>query len=243
MKEISLSANNNYIKEEITWIINAPRIWDDFTKINLINFAKEAGMCNVKLALDSEVASLSVLNDKSLDNKLKTNGKIFLLIDLGDYKVDISLNEIENNNINQLIMPLGGYFGSRNINEDLMKVIEKVFGKKIIDEAKEKQFDEYLLTFNSLEELKKKYKKNITKYYEVYAKFDRKNKFFDNLIYKGINLLNLFKREKIFREFRYENYTIKYNENKIFLPDDLIEKIIKRRINEIIQFIKSKFLL
>ena len=240
MKEINSLKNDKYLKEEVNWIINAPRIWDDYTKMNLINLAKEAGMYNVELALDSEVASLSVLNDKIIDNKLKTNGKIFLLVDLGDYKVDISLNEIENNNINQLIEPLGGYFGSRNINEDLMKIIENVFGKEIIEEAKEKQFDEYLLTLNNLEEVKKKYKKNSTKSYEVYAKFDRKNSFWDNLKYKGIYILKKLKIKEMFREFKYENYTIKYDENKIYLPDNLIEKIINYRINEIINYIKSK---
>ena len=173
MIDISFSTNNNYLKEETNWIINAPRIWDDFEKMNLINFAKEAGMYNVELALDSEVASLSVLNDKIIENKLKKNGKIFLLVDLGDSKMDISLNEIENNNINQLTEPLGGNFGSRNINEDLMNVLEKVFGKEIIENAKENQFDEYLLTWNSLEDLKKKYINNNTKYYDVYAEFYR----------------------------------------------------------------------
>lgn len=240
MKEINSLKNNNYLKEEVNWIINAPRIWDDNAKMNLINLAKEAGMYNVELALDSEVASLSVLNDKIIDNKLKTNGKIFLLVDLGDYKVDISLNKIENNNINQLTEPLGGYFGSRNINEDLMKIIEKVFGKEIIENAKEKQFDEYLLTLNNLEEVKKKYKKNSTKSYEVYAKFDRKNSFWDNLKYKGIYILKKLKIKEMFREFKYENYSIKYDENKIYLPDNLIEKIINYRINEIINYIKSK---
>jgi len=240
MKEINSLKNNKYLKEEVNWIINAPRIWDDYTKMNLINLAKEAGMYNVELALDSEVASLSVLNDKIIDNKLKTNGKIFLLVDLGDYKVDISLNKIENNNINQLIEPLGGHFGSRNINKDLMKIIEKVFGKEIIENAKEKQFDEYLLTLNNLEEIKKKYKKNSTKSYEVYAKFDRKNSFLDNLKYKCIYILKKLKIKEMFREFKYENYSIKYDENKIYLPDNLIEKIINYRINEIINYIKSK---
>ena len=55
-----------------------------------------------------------------------------------------------------------------------------------------------------------------------------------------IVLLNIFKRESLFREYKYDNYTIKYNETTILLPGDLIETIIKKRINEIIQYIKSK---
>ena len=82
VKEINTLGYNKYNKNEINWIITAPKIWNDNIKLNLINFAKEAGMNNIELGLDSEVSALSIFNDKSLNDKLKTNGKIFLLIDL-----------------------------------------------------------------------------------------------------------------------------------------------------------------
>ena len=94
------------------------------------------------------------------------------MVDLGDYKIDISLDEIvDNGKIKQLIRPLGGNFGSMNINDDLIEVIENVIGNETIEKAKEKQFDEYLLTKRGVEEIKKKYRENQKNYFEVYAKF------------------------------------------------------------------------
>lgn len=76
------------------------------------------------------------------------------MVDLGDYKIDISLDEIvDNGKIKQLIRPLGGNFGSMNINDDLIEVIENVIGNETIEKAKEKQFDEYLLTKRGVEEI------------------------------------------------------------------------------------------
>ena len=54
LKEIN-ALGSKYLKGEINWIITAPRFWDDYDKMNLINLAKEAGMINIELALESEV--------------------------------------------------------------------------------------------------------------------------------------------------------------------------------------------
>ena len=240
MEEIN-SYGYKYNKENINWIITAPRIWDDYSKMNLINFAKEAGMYNAKLALESEVASLSIFNDKILDEKLKKNGKIFLLIDLGDYTIDITLNEIvKDNRIKILSMPMGESLGSMNINNDLMEIIENIFGKDVINKAKESQFDEYLQTLKDLGDLKKKYKKNSTEYYEVYAKFERKKSFTDKIKHSFKHIINYIMRKKNYDIYIYDNCTIKIDENKIFLPDELIGKIIQKRVSEIINYIKFK---
>ena len=240
MEEIN-SYGYKYNKENINWIITAPRIWDDYSKMNLINFAKEAGMYNAKLALESEVASLSIFNDKILDEKLKKNGKIFLLIDLGDYTIDITLNEIvKDNRIKILSMPMGESLGSMNINNDLMEIIENIFGKDVINKAKESQFDEYLQLLKDLDDLKKKYKKNSTEYYEVYAKFERKKSFTDKIKHSFKHFINYIMRKKNYDIYIYDNCTIKIDENKIFLPDELIGKIIQKRVSEIINYIKFK---
>ena len=242
--EIIEEINSNgykYNKGNINWIITAPRIWDDYTKMNLINFAREAGLYKVELALESEVAALSIFNDKILDEKLKKNGKIFLLIDLGDYTIDITLNEIfRNNKIKILSMPMGDSLGSMNINNDLMEIIENIFGKDVINKAKELQLDEYLQTVKDLEELKKKYKKNSTDYYEIYAKFERKKYFFEKIKDSFKYIINFCMRRKNFYIYKYDNCTIKFDENKVFLPDELIGKIIQKRVSEIINYIKSK---
>ena len=238
LKEINY-LGQRYIKDEIKWIITVPRIWDDFTKINLINLAKKAGMNNIELALDSEVGAISVLNDKIINNKLKTTGKKFLLIDLGDYNIDISLNEIYNNNIKQLSIPLGCNLGSMNINNDLIKVIENVVGKEILMKAKENQFDEYLKTLKGLEDIKIKVKENSSDYFEVYAKFEREKSWKKWIYSNWISIKSIFKRKKYFMEIKYENYTINIDDFKIYIPGKLVEEIILKRVNEVISYIKS----
>ena len=240
IKEIN-TYNYTYDKEEINWIITAPRIWDDYTKINLINFAKEAGMDKVQLALESEIAALSIFNATIVDEKLKKKGKIFLLIDLGDYTIDITLNEIVNNNdLKVLSMPMGDSLGSMNINKDLMEIIENILGKESINKVKELKFDDYLLTLKGLEDLKKTYKKNSKEYYDVYAKFDRETNFIDKIKDSFNYIYNLLTGKKYIYLYTYDNCTIKFDGNTISFPDKLIEKIIQKRVYEIINYIKSK---
>ena len=47
-------------------------------------------------------------------------------------------------------------------------------------------------------------------------------------------------RKKNYDIYIYDNCTIKIDENKIFLPDELIGKIIQKRVSEIINYIKFK---
>ena len=238
IKEVN-SNGANYLKQEINWIITVPRTWNDYEKMNLINFAKKAGLNHIELALESEVAAISVLEDKIIKKEFKTNGKKFLLIDLGDYKIDISFNEIINNNVKQLMEPIGGNFGSMNINKDLIEVVDQIFGEKTITNAKEKQFDEYLQTLKGLEDVKKNIKKNTTDNFEVYAKFERITSLIDNIIDFFPKLFAFITRKKFVKEIKYKNYTVKIDEYKIYIPGKLVEEIIQKRVDEIINFMKS----
>ena len=167
--------NEKYEKNEVNWIITAPKIWDDYSKLNLIDCAKEAGMINIDLALESEASSLAFFEDKFINFKYKEKGNNFILVDLGEYVCDISINEIIDNcgNIKQISAPLGYTFGSMNINNDLMDIIELVLGNDTLKEAKEKQLEEYLLTYDDIEKIKKKFIGTETGYFEIYAKFNR----------------------------------------------------------------------
>ena len=78
-----------YIKEEVDWIITAPGMWDEFRKLLLIDCARKSGLKNINLALESEAASLAYSTDDTIK---KEKGEIFMSVDLGQYKVDISIN-------------------------------------------------------------------------------------------------------------------------------------------------------
>ncbi len=69
LEEINSFMKNDYEKynkDKVNWIISAPKIWDDYNKLNLINFAKKAGMNNIDLVLEPEAATLSFFNGKSI---------------------------------------------------------------------------------------------------------------------------------------------------------------------------------
>jgi molecular chaperone DnaK (HSP70) len=113
-----------YNKSEVNWIISVPKIWDDYSKLNLLQFGKEAGMNNIDLVLEPEAATLSFFDDKFIDFKYKQEGHYFMMIDLGEYICDITINEIIDNfgNIKQLSLPLGDNFVSMNINNDIIDI-------------------------------------------------------------------------------------------------------------------------
>ena len=70
-----------------------------------------------------------MFKDDIVEKEFKEKGKIFMLIDAGGYTLDITINEIidENGNLKQLSPPSGGAYGSMNINDYLIKLVEEVF--------------------------------------------------------------------------------------------------------------------
>ena len=70
--------------------------------------------------------------------KNKRIGKIFLLINAGQYTVDITLNQIIDihGNLKILSSILEGPFGSTNINKEIIKIINEIIGKQRIEKLK-----------------------------------------------------------------------------------------------------------
>jgi len=240
LEEINSFKKNEYEKynkSEVNWIISTPKIWDDYSKLNLIKFGKEAGMNNIDLVLEPEAATLSFFYDKFIDIKYKQEGQYFMMIDLGEYICDITINEIIDNlgTVKQLSLPLGDTFGSMNINNDLMDIIKLVLGNDTIEEAKNKQFEEYLQTLEDIEKIKKKFTGAETENFEIYAKFKRNiTHSFWKKVYKFF--VSLFKKDNK-DSFNYHNYTIKFDNYKVYIPGLLIKEVIKNRVNQIIKYV------
>ena len=81
-----------------------------------------------------------------------------MLVDAGGYTIDITLNEIidNNGNLKQISPPSGGAFGSININQDLIKLVEEVFGYNLINNLKKNKYDRWKMTLDSIENKKKR---------------------------------------------------------------------------------------
>ena len=236
--------NEKYSKAEVNWIITAPKIWDDYSKLNLLDCAREAGMTNIDLVLESEASSLAFFEDKFIDNKFKEKGNNYMLVDLGEYTCDIIINEIIDNcgNIRQRYPSFGDSFGSMNINNDLMDIIELILGNDTIKEAKEKELEEYLLTYNEIENIKKRFVGTETGYFEIYAKFQRnitlswKDKISKFL--KSFKMISFSKSES-YGTYVYNSFTIKVDNYKIYFPGQLINKVITKRVSELVKYINE----
>ena len=77
----SLKKNNEekYSKNEVNWVLSVPNIWDDFSKLNLLECGKEAGMTNIDLVIEPEAASLTFFEDPFIDSNFKRKGNIFMI--------------------------------------------------------------------------------------------------------------------------------------------------------------------
>ena len=119
--------------------------------------AIKAGMKNILISLEPEAASLTMFYDHNVDESLKQKDKIFMLVDAGGYTVDITLNQIvdENRNLKQLSPPSGGSYGSMNINLEIIKIFEEMVGKDVFEKFKMKQTDDWGELLKKIEEKNK----------------------------------------------------------------------------------------
>ena len=218
----------SYSKDDIQWVITVPAIWNDYGKQLMVECSRKAGMHDISIALEPEAASLTMFNDNIVEKDLKEKGIKFMLIDAGGYTIDITLNEIVDNhgNLKQLSPPSGGAFGSMNINKDLINLVEEMFGKEKIDYLREYRFDLWKITLDSIEKKKKEIKNDGS---DADA-FKIDTRFEENVC------TSIYKCEK---ETSYGS--VKFNNNYLEIPREVMKYIILKNINPIIKHIKYLF--
>jgi molecular chaperone DnaK (HSP70) len=216
---------NKYIKDDIKWVVTIPAIWNEYGKQFMINCSKKAGMNDISIALEPEAASLTMFTDNNINKKFKEKGKIFMLIDAGGYTIDITLNEIVDDygNLKQISPPSGGAYGSMNINRDLIRLVENVFGIEQINDLRRNKYDLWKMTLDSIERKKKEIKDDgsDSEYFKIDIRFEKQLCNQNTLCYK----------ETYFGEVKYDN-------NYLYVPKDLMKRIILKNILPIIEHIK-----
>ena len=98
-----------------------------------------------------------MFKDDNIDPKYKEKGKTFMLIDTGGYTLDITINEIfdQEGNFKQLSSTSGGVYDSMNINDDIIQLIEITFTKEKIDYLRKNRNVLWKITLDSIEREKK----------------------------------------------------------------------------------------
>ena len=220
----------NYTKNDIKWVVTVPAIWNEYGKQFMRDCAKKAGMNDILISLEPEAASLTMFDDPNINETLKEKDKIFMLIDAGGYTVDITLNQIvdENKNLKQLSPPSGGSYGSMNFNLEIIKIFEEMVGKDVFEKFKMKQTDDWGELLKKIEEKKQDI---------CVGKADNINFEFNNYFTPyWTYITNINNREK---EFVTKYGIIKYDNNKIYIPNSLMKEIIKKQIDKIISHIQK----
>ena len=219
------STLNNFSKDDIKWVVTVPAIWNEYGKQFMRECARNAEMKDITICLEPEAASLAMFDDPQIDDNLKKKDKIFMLVDAGGYTVDVTLNQIvdEDGNLRQLSPPSGGSFGSMNVNMEIIKLFEEIFGKEKMETFQKNQFDKWIMLRNEIEE--KKIAACVYNSDNSYIRFE-----------------NIFKDLYSYRYNLDSKYgTIKCDNNYIYIPNSIIKQIIFNQVDKIINHIQILF--
>ena len=210
----------NEIKElnhqGILWVIAIPSNMDEFQKQIIIKSLKDIKINNVRLIYETDAASLSVYNDKNIDNEYKKKNNVFLLIDIGASSAKFSVNKFEDKKgtIKQLYTSIKNNIGSNYIIEEIINIFTDILGEYSIDNIKSNCPGDWI-----------KFIKQI-------------NNAIENTY--NLNGIEIFEITNIFninhdRYYVHDNirYNIQFNKYNIILPSKLIGNIISKNIDKI----------
>ena len=215
-------------KNQIKYIIPIPYSWNEFQKQIILNAGYESGMNNIKLIYDSEAASLSMLNDRYIEQKYKQDNKIFMLINAGGYYTNITIYEItDKSSIKQKLIIKNNIvknIGILTISEEIIKVLEQTFGTNYIDYLKRENPGEWVKALKDINSaIESTYCVDGIEIFEINSKFKSKG-----------NYEYLYLTDKDIKK-----YNIEYNEYIVRLPAGLIGNIIFKNVNDIINNIEN----
>ena len=217
----------NYLNiKDIKWILTVPPLLDENAKNKMRELAIKAEMNDVEIALEPEVASLAIFHDKNIGEELLKPKNTFLLVDMGGLTVDFTAMKIldKNYNLEQLLEPVSYTFGSNFINDEIINIIETVYGKEKLNKVKKEHYDLWDRTLQDIEIKKKKIDDNEAKSFNLDIIFNEKRcgTLSDNC------------------KFTYNETEIPYTSTSINIPNHLILKIINDLGNKILKKIKQK---
>ena len=217
----------NYLNiKDIKWILTVPPLLDENAKNKMRELAIKAEMNDVEIALEPEVASLAIFHDKNIGEELLKPKNTFLLVDMGGLTVDFTAMKIldKNYNLEQLLEPVSYTFGSNFINDEIINIIETVYGKEKLNKVKKEHYDLWDKTLQDIEVKKKEIDDNEAKSFNLDIIFNEKRcgTLSDNC------------------KFTYNETEIPYTSTSINIPNHLILKIINDLGNKILKKIKQK---
>ena len=224
---------SNYNLNEIKWIITIPPLWDIKGKKIMEEAAKKVGMANLDVILEPEASSLSLFKeDNKIINEYIKKDKTFLIVDAGGYTVDFSANRIlDDNNLEQLMIPVSIVNGSSLINEKIFNILKRFVGE---EKVKNIDYQNIKTTLDYIEEKKKEVDLNEggnlkldIRPFDIYCKSES---FFSNI-------LSIYYSSPDYCTQIIDGKELTYDNNALLIPKKYISEIINQLITNILFYV------
>ena len=222
-----------YNLNEIKWIITIPPLWDIKGKKIMEEAAKKVGMANLDVILEPEASSLSLFKeDNKIIKEYIKKDKTFLIVDAGGYTVDFSANRIlDDNNLEQLMIPVSIVNGSSLINEKIFNILKNFVGE---EKMKNVDYQNIKSTLDYIEEKKKEVDLNQggnlkldIRPFDIYCKSES---FFSYI-------LSIYYSSPDYCTQIIDGKELTYDNNALLIPKKYISEIINQLITNILFYV------
>ena len=226
-----------YNLNEIKWIITIPPLWDIKGKKIMEEAAKKVGMANLDVILEPEASSLSLFKeDNKIIKEYIKKDKTFLIVDAGGYTVDFSANRIlDDNNLEQLMIPVSIVNGSSLINEKIFNILKRFIGE---EKMKNVDYQNIKSTLDYIEEKKKEVDLNQggnlkldIRSFDIYCK---SQSFFSYIL---SIFFSLFYSSPDYCTKIIDGKELTYDNNYVLIPNEYISEIINQLVTNILFYI------
>ena len=217
--------NNKYLK----WVITVPSIWSK-ENINIMEeILEDLEMDNSEIISETDASSVGVFYEENIKQALIEN-KVYMLINFDLFNIDITINKIKDdkkNKIKQLIPSLSynsNINGSYSINEQILDILEHVFGYEDIQDKMNNNYDLWQKTLDDIENKKLLINENMVEELDILTEFSEG--------YKKYILKEIWSVD-------YQNYEIKHSKGKVMIPLSLLKDLIHSYCKKVIQEIDN----
>jgi hypothetical protein len=217
--------NNKYLK----WVITVPSIWNK-ENINIMEeILEDLEMDNYEIISEADASSVGIFYEENIKQALIEN-KVYMLINFDLFNIDINVNKVKDdkkNKIKQLIPSLSynsNINGSYSINEQIIDILEHVFGYEDIQDKMNNNYDLWQKTLDDIENKKLLINENMVEELDILTQFSEG--------YKKYILKEIWSVD-------YQNYEVKHSKGKVMIPLSLLKNLIHSYCKNVIQEIDN----
>jgi hypothetical protein len=184
---------------------------------------------NYEIISETDASSVGLFYEDNIKQALIQN-KVYMLINIDLFNIDITINLVKDekkNKIKELIPSLSynsDINGSYSINEQIIDILEHVFGYEDIQDKINNDYDLWQKTLDDIENKKLLINENMVEELDILTKFSEG--------YKKYILKDIWSED-------YQNYKIKHSKGKVMIPLSLLKDIIHSYSKKVIQEIDN----